>query len=34
LKINNSLLNVVLRDRISAMATDPSTGGKVKWNDI
>jgi CRP/FNR family transcriptional regulator, cyclic AMP receptor protein len=34
LKINNSLLTVVLRDRIVAMATDPPAGGKVKWNDI
>jgi CRP/FNR family cyclic AMP-dependent transcriptional regulator len=34
LKINNSLLNVVLHDPLVTMATDPPHGGKVKWKDI
>ncbi len=34
LKINNSLLNVVLHDQFVTMATDPPHGGKVKWKDI
>ena len=43
LKINNSLLNVVLYDQFAAMATDPPSatlsphrppGGRVKWKDV
>jgi len=38
LKINNSLLKVVLYDQFAAMATDPlphrTPGGRVKWKNI